>query len=141
MGRSSNEPERKTEAWFIEVNSAAHWFGVSTVVYDAGPLPALNMIRPALLFVRVLLLVKLHFKVRQIGSDQCFVHIKRFRPRWPTTTPSCESFSITPALCPDELQQPLVLNPFGDLTHQFVVIDPIEGKHRRLPTSGTIRGV
>jgi hypothetical protein len=27
---------------------------------------------------------------------------------------------------PDELQQPLVLNPFGDLTHQFVVIDSIE---------------
>ena len=25
--------------------------------------------------------------------------------------------------CPDELQQPLVLDPFGDLTHQFVVID------------------
>jgi hypothetical protein len=28
--------------------------------------------------------------------------------------------------CPDELQQPLVLDPFGDLAHQFVVIDPIE---------------
>src|ERR1700681_3838422 len=28
--------------------------------------------------------------------------------------------------CPDELQQPLVLDPFGDLTHQFVVIDSIE---------------
>src|ERR1017187_1370588 len=28
--------------------------------------------------------------------------------------------------CPDEFQQPLVLDPLGDLTHQFVVIDPIE---------------
>src|SRR4030095_234478 len=28
--------------------------------------------------------------------------------------------------CPDEFQQPLVLDPFGDLTHQFVVIDSIE---------------
>src|SRR5580698_751615 len=28
--------------------------------------------------------------------------------------------------CPNELQQPLVLDPFGDLTHQFVVIDSIE---------------
>src|SRR4029077_10744736 len=28
--------------------------------------------------------------------------------------------------CPDELQQPLVLDPFGDLTHQFIVIDSIE---------------
>ncbi len=27
---------------------------------------------------------------------------------------------------PDEFQQPLVLDPFGDLTHQFVVIDSIE---------------
>src|SRR5205823_7461365 len=43
--------------------------------------------------------------------------------------------------CPDEFQQPLVLDAFGDLTHQFVVIDPIEGKHRKLPTSGTIRNV
>jgi hypothetical protein len=25
---------------------------------------------------------------------------------------------------PNELQQPLVLHPFGDLTHQFVAIDP-----------------
>jgi site-specific DNA recombinase len=28
--------------------------------------------------------------------------------------------------CPDEFHQPLVLNPFGDLTHQFVMIDAIE---------------
>ena len=28
--------------------------------------------------------------------------------------------------CPDEFQQPLVLHPFGDLPHEFVVIDPIE---------------
>src|ERR1017187_2780193 len=28
--------------------------------------------------------------------------------------------------CPNEFQQPLVLDPFGDLTHQFVVIDSIE---------------
>src|SRR5215469_6137625 len=28
--------------------------------------------------------------------------------------------------CPDEFQQPLILDPLGDLTHQFVVIDPIE---------------
>src|SRR4029077_1942090 len=28
--------------------------------------------------------------------------------------------------CPDELQQPLVLDTFGDLTHQFIVIDSIE---------------
>src|SRR5918912_1285877 len=28
--------------------------------------------------------------------------------------------------CPDEFQQPLVLDPLGDLTHQFVVIDSIE---------------
>src|SRR5262249_4531349 len=28
--------------------------------------------------------------------------------------------------CPDELQQPLVLDSLGDLTHQFVVIDSIE---------------
>src|SRR5262249_35180068 len=28
--------------------------------------------------------------------------------------------------CPDEFQQPLVLDPLGDLTHQSVVIDPIE---------------
>jgi hypothetical protein len=28
--------------------------------------------------------------------------------------------------CLNEFQQPLVLDPFGDLTHQFVVIDPIE---------------
>jgi len=28
--------------------------------------------------------------------------------------------------CPDEFQQPLVFDPFGNLTHQFVVIDPIE---------------
>src|SRR5277367_2741351 len=28
--------------------------------------------------------------------------------------------------CPDELQQPLILDALGDLTHQFVVIDPIE---------------
>src|SRR5260370_19559012 len=28
--------------------------------------------------------------------------------------------------CPDELQQPLVLDSFCDLTHQFVVIDSIE---------------
>jgi hypothetical protein len=28
--------------------------------------------------------------------------------------------------CPDELQQPLVLDPFGDLAHQIVVIDSIE---------------
>ena len=28
--------------------------------------------------------------------------------------------------CPDEFQQPLVLYPFGDLTHQFVVVDPVE---------------
>ena len=28
--------------------------------------------------------------------------------------------------CPDELQHPLVLDPLGDRTHQFVVIDPIE---------------
>src|SRR6266545_124343 len=28
--------------------------------------------------------------------------------------------------CPDELQQPLVLHPFGDRTHQFVVVDSIE---------------
>src|SRR5262249_25256208 len=28
--------------------------------------------------------------------------------------------------CPDEFQQPLVLDPFGDLTHQFVVVDSIE---------------
>src|SRR5258705_7731684 len=28
--------------------------------------------------------------------------------------------------CPDELQQPLVLDALGDLTHQFVVIDSIE---------------
>jgi site-specific DNA recombinase len=28
--------------------------------------------------------------------------------------------------CPDELQQPLVLDAFGDLAHQFVMIDSIE---------------
>jgi hypothetical protein len=28
--------------------------------------------------------------------------------------------------CPDEFQQPLVLDPFGNLTHQFVVIDSVE---------------
>ena len=28
--------------------------------------------------------------------------------------------------CPDEFQQPLVLNPFGDLTHQLVVRNSIE---------------
>jgi hypothetical protein len=28
--------------------------------------------------------------------------------------------------CPDELQQPLVLDPLGGLAHQFVVIDSIE---------------
>src|SRR5712672_1396369 len=28
--------------------------------------------------------------------------------------------------CPDELQQPLVLDTFGDLAHQLVMIDPIE---------------
>src|SRR4029077_12048600 len=28
--------------------------------------------------------------------------------------------------CPDELQQPLVLDPFGNLAHQFVMIDSIE---------------
>jgi hypothetical protein len=28
--------------------------------------------------------------------------------------------------CPDEFQQSLVLDPLGDLTHQFVVIDSIE---------------
>src|ERR1700674_2739078 len=28
--------------------------------------------------------------------------------------------------CPDELQQPLIFDSFGDLTHQFVVIDSIE---------------
>src|ERR1022692_3429803 len=28
--------------------------------------------------------------------------------------------------CPDELQQPLVLDPLGDLAHQFVVVDSIE---------------
>ena len=50
-------------------------------------------------------------------------------------------FSITPAFllakqaptgrpetqeCPDELQHPLVLDPLGDRTHQFVKIDPIK---------------
>src|SRR5207248_1977024 len=28
--------------------------------------------------------------------------------------------------CPDEFQQPLVFDTFGDLAHQFVMIDPIE---------------
>jgi site-specific DNA recombinase len=28
--------------------------------------------------------------------------------------------------CPDELQQPLVLDAFGDLAHQFVMVDSIE---------------
>jgi hypothetical protein len=28
--------------------------------------------------------------------------------------------------CPDEFQQPLVLDPFGDLTHQFVMRNSIE---------------
>src|SRR5437868_5329679 len=28
--------------------------------------------------------------------------------------------------CPGELQQPLVLDPLGDLAHQFVMIDSIE---------------
>src|SRR4029077_20446160 len=28
--------------------------------------------------------------------------------------------------CPDELQQPFVLDPFGDLSHQFVVTHSIE---------------
>src|SRR5439155_12576764 len=28
--------------------------------------------------------------------------------------------------CPDEFQQPLVFDSFGDLTHQFVVIDSVE---------------
>ena len=39
--------------------------------------------------------------------------------------------------CPDEFQQPLVLDPLGDLTHQFVVIDPIEGHHDTLPIIST----
>ena len=41
--------------------------------------------------------------------------------------------------CPDEFQQPLVPDPFGDLTHQFVVIDSIEGNHHTLPAIGTSR--
>jgi hypothetical protein len=28
--------------------------------------------------------------------------------------------------CPEEFQQPLVFDAFGDLAHQFVMIDPIE---------------
>jgi hypothetical protein len=28
--------------------------------------------------------------------------------------------------CPDKFQQPPILDPFGDLTHEFVVIDPVE---------------
>ena len=28
--------------------------------------------------------------------------------------------------CPDEFSQPLILDPLGDLTHQFVVIDSIK---------------
>src|SRR5712672_356619 len=46
----------------------------------------------------------------------------------PSTLGLTNPFSITPGIqeCPDELQQPLVLDPFGDLTHQFVMIDSIE---------------
>ena len=36
--------------------------------------------------------------------------------------------------CSDELQQPFVLYPFGDRTHQIVVVDSIEGAHDILPT-------
>jgi site-specific DNA recombinase len=41
--------------------------------------------------------------------------------------------------CPDEFQQPLVLDSFCDLTHQFVVIDSIEGNHDTLPIISTFR--
>jgi hypothetical protein len=34
--------------------------------------------------------------------------------------------------CPDEFQQPLVLDALGDPSRQFVVIDPIE---KLIPTS------
>src|SRR5881296_1697767 len=46
----------------------------------------------------------------------------------PCGVPSTLGPSITPGLqeCPDEFQQPLVLYPFGDLTHPFVVVDPVE---------------
>ena len=46
----------------------------------------------------------------------------------PSTLGLTNPFSITPAFqeCPDELQQPLVRDPFGDLPHPLVVIDPIE---------------
>src|SRR5262249_41595798 len=39
--------------------------------------------------------------------------------------------------CPDEFQKRLVLDSFGDLSHQFVVIDPIEGHRDTLPTITT----
>src|ERR1017187_9882901 len=53
--------------------------------------------------------------------------------KWPSLRSPCHARANQPLLhppgiqeCPDELQQPLVLDPFGDLTHQFVVIDSIE---------------
>jgi hypothetical protein len=39
--------------------------------------------------------------------------------------------------CPDEFSQPLILDPLGDLTHQFVVIDSIKGNHDTLPIIST----
>src|SRR6516164_3525532 len=46
----------------------------------------------------------------------------------PSTLGLTSPFSITPSIqeCPDELQQPLVLDAFGNLAHQFVMIDSIE---------------
>jgi hypothetical protein len=37
----------------------------------------------------------------------------------------------------DEFQQPFVIDPLGDLSHQSVVIDSIEGSHYTLPINST----
>ncbi len=41
---------------------------------------------------------------------------------------------------PDELQQPLVIDTLGDLSHQSVVVDSIEGNHDTLPIISTCPG-
>jgi len=38
---------------------------------------------------------------------------------------------------PDQLQQALIADPLGDLRHQLVVRDPVEGHRHTLPTLGT----
>ncbi|HEY6369846.1 MAG TPA: hypothetical protein VIX37_04660, partial [Candidatus Sulfotelmatobacter sp.] len=38
---------------------------------------------------------------------------------------------------PNQSQEASVFYPFGDLTHQFVVVDSIKGSHYTLPISST----